>query len=720
MYVFGITQAIKIAISYFALIVFLPSRIFGDRFKNEAITKRFMIYVVFGNLYLSTLVFILAYLNLFNRLSLLISILLTSILLYTILNRQQLSRKSFKTKRITEEVIVGEYGFQLFVSKSVKKGMRYLKRIYREVFYENKEEWFVFLLILLFNLYQYGINSVEHMTYVAPDEEIHLYWIQSLMKGNIYPSGVYPHVFHTIVAALIKTFNFNAMWVIIYFGMTISGLIMTMLYIGLRKVFKSKYAALFGFMLYSTWDIFLQDATYRYQFTIPQEYAMIMLIPMAIFLLDYIKEKKRSDLIFFSFALALAVGIHFYTGIVAIILAASIVMTYLYKLIKEKTFSKLLMAGILSAVLAVAPLAIGLSLGYELEQSFTWGAEVIKGDIYSETSDGALKEDKKVEETPVLTLEQFKIGAIRDIEKYVVPYVKTMYFILFSIVFSLLYNILLKLSKKEDSENEYQIAFAINSLLLLLLILFKALDLPTLMEPKRMAIYFAYFSSIFLGMPFEIGSQLLSQTKLKKELPILSLGIIFSSFLLIVRLDTVRNLPPSYYFQTTGTTLTNLNIMEEYKNDTWTVISPVNNISMIMGNGYHYELSEFILEQEHWTAKKEIQIPTEHVFLYVEKMPIIKYGFEFERGDPAINNRPKITKEDALQNLSESTKENYHYIRERNILMAKAYYWAEEYTKYFPKEIEVYYEDSELIVYRIQQNVNALNNFSIDYKLNNR
>lgn len=720
MYFYGVAQAIIIAISYYLLVVFLPSLILGERFKNETITKRLMVYLVFGNIYLSTIVFTLAYLNLFTRLSLVFSLVITAILLYTLFNRQHLLEKILRRKAAIKEVLLGEYGFRLFLSNKIKNARRYLKNVYYKIIYGNEIEGLIFLAILSYLLYHYGISSAEYMTYMAPDEEIHLYWIQSLLKGDIFPSGVYPHVFHTVLAAIVKLFNINAMKMIIYFGGTANILIMTMLYMGLRKIFKSKYAALFGFMLYAIFNIFLGVATYRFQLSIPQEYAMIFLMPMALFLFAYIKEQQLSDLVFFGLALALSVGTHFYTGAIAVILAVAIGLTYLYRIIRKKMLGKLILTGLLSAVVALAPLGIGLATGYELEQSFTWGSEVIKGDIYSTTSEGVLKEDLEPEEETTLTLDQFVTGAKNDLEKYVVHNVETMYVLVSIILFTLLYNLIYLFDKKDDSESEYQIAFAINSLFLLLLILFKSLKLPTIMEPKRLAIYFAYFSPVFLGMPLEIASRFLRHTKLKKAMPSMSIGIILASFLLILNFDRVKPLPPFYYIQTTGTTLANKKIMEEYEDYTWTAISPVNNISLVMGNGFHYELDEFILQQENWHQRKEIYIPTEYVFLYIEKKPIIDYGFESVRESFALKNRPEIRKEDALQDLKETSEDNYHYIRERNILMAKAYEWAQVYQDYFPKEAEVYYEDDELIVYRIKQNVNALNNLSIDYGLNSR
>ena len=50
--------------------------------------------------------------------------------------------------------------------------------------------------------------------------------------------------------------------------------------------------------------------------------------------------------------------------------------------------------------------------------------------------------------------------------------------------------------------------------------------------------------------------------------------------------------------------------------------------------------------------------------------------------------------------------------------MSKAYFWAERYMQYFPDQMRVYYEDQDVIIYEIKQNMFALNNFAIDYGYN--
>lgn len=719
MYITGLVYSISIFISYLLLIVILSSFVLKPAVKGERIFKRFIIYIVFGNFYISTIVFILAYLNIFNRFSLISSLIFISILIRIFLDRKEFKLKIINTKEVLGNLILGKYGFKLFLWRMTRKAIENIKDLFHQLLDGKKIEWVIFLSILAYNVYQYGINNIQFVTYMAPDEEVHLYWIQSLIGGNIYPSGVYPHVFHNVITALIKTFNFNGMIYLRYFGATSYILIMTMLYIGLRKIFRSKYAALFGFMLYSILNMYSEEVTYRFQFSIPQEYAMIMLVPIAIFLFDYIEYKKIQDLIFFGIALSLSVSIHFYTGIIGIIIALSIGIVYLYKIIKEKIFLKLIICAILSGIIAIAPLGIGLALGHEMEPSMGWATGVIKGDIYTE-SIGNIDDEEILVEDKALTWDKFKDNAKVGIEDYVLKDINILYILLSIIVFTLILNAILLIAKKNDEKYTYQISFGLITLILVFLMLLKYLKLPTIMEISRVAIYFAYFSSVWMGMPIEILNSIFQRAKLKKTSSFISIGIIGMGLLLVLKLGLLRPIPPFYYFQTTGTVLTNMSIMKDYNDYTWTAISPVNNISQVLNRGFHYELNDFIILQENWNKEKKITIPTQYIFIYIEKRPIVKYGYRFKRDDIEIINRDFVKKEDGWKDLSNSTEENIHYKKERNILMAKAYYWAEEYKKYFPNEMNVYYEDSELIVYRIKQNIYALNNLAIDYGMNSR
>jgi len=276
------------------------------------------------------------------------------------------------------------------------------------------------------------------------------------------------------------------------------------------------------------------------------------------------------------------------------------------------------------------------------------------------------------------------------------------------------------LLRKKKEENLYQLSFTIFGLLLIFLMLCKPLNLPTVMASIRVAIFFAYFSPIFIAMPFEVLYGAFGKSENRKICSKVTFIAIPVFLLIIVKFGGVRPLPPFYYFQTKGAMLVDCDIMEKYNDYEWSIVSPVNDISVLQNNGYHYELSEFILEQENWNEDMEIRIPTKYVFIYIEKRPLILYGNRFYKDDKSIINRDLVTYKDAEKPLEKGKEDNAYYKEYRKILMAKAYYWAEEYKKYFPKEMSVYYEDDEFIVYKIVQNEYALNNFAINYGANEK
>lgn len=715
MHIKSVISLINVFVAYFVLIIMVTSFMIKPIAKDKNIFKRFMLYLVVGNFYIINIVFILAYLNFFNRLALIVTLLFSTVVIRIILDKKDAKKIYIESKETIKHLLHGEYGIKLFLQRKLLNIRLRVKFFCTELFKGKKLEWIIFLLIMCYNIYYYSYNSINFVSYGAPDEEVHLYWIQSLISGKIFPSGVYPHGFHNVLGAITILFGFNAVTVIRSFGVISMVLIMTMLYFGLRKIITSKYAPLFGIIGYSLLNIYNIESIYRFQFAIPQEYAMIMLIPMALFLFIYLRDKRISNLVYFGMCFSMTISIHFYITIIALVLCLSIGIVYFYRIVRNKLLIKLLLCGILSTLVAIAPLAVGYAKVNKMEQSMDWAVRVIQGKEYGDTEE----KTNEIEEVKYsFDWNSFLVDAKNEITKYVVLDIRVMYIFFTLLVLTVLYSILFIVLRKAKEESLYQLSFAIYGLLLVFLMICRALKLPTVMEPKRVAIFFAYFSSIFIAMPFEILYGTFKKSKIKKISSAITLVSIPVSIFLIIKSGVLRPLPPFYYFQTKGAMLVDCDIMKKYNDHNWTIVSPVNDTSVIRNNGYHYELSDFILQQENWNKDMEIKIPTKYVFIYVEKRPIVLYGNRFYKDDKEIVNRDIITYEDAEKPLEKGKKDNAYYKEDRRILMSKAYYWAQEYRKHFSKEMSVYYEDEELIVYRIVQNEYALNNFSINYGLN--
>lgn len=704
--------------AYFILIIIITSFMIKPVAKNKNIFGRFVLYLVIGNFYIINIVFILAYLNIFNRSALIVTLIVTAFFIRILLDKKDAKRIYAESRETLKHLIHGEYGINLFLQRKLLKIRFSIKSFYTELTKGKKLEWIIFISIMSYNIYYYTYNSINFVSFQAPDEEVHLYWIQSLIKGNIFPSGVYPHGFHNILAAITVLYGFKAVAVVRSFSAVSMVLIMTMLYFGLRKILTSKYAALLGFIAFSLLNIYDIESIYRYQFAVPQEYGMIMLMPMVIFLFSYLKDKKVSNLILFGMCFSMTISIHFYITIIAAVLCISIGIVYFYRIIKNKSLLKLILCVFLSSAVAIAPLAVGFVKVKKMEQSMAWAVSVIQGKEYESNDSKATEVQEPNKINPSSNWNSFLSDAKDEITKFVVLDIRVMYIFLALVILTILHTVLFILLRKIKEENLYQLSFAVFDLLLIFLMLCRVLNLPTLMEPKRVAIFFVYISPIFIAMPFEVLYETFETDKIKKISSAVTFTAIPVFVLIIAKFGFIRPLPPFYYFQTKGAMLVDCDIMRKYDDHKWTIVSPVNDTSVILNNGYHYELSDFILKQENWNKNIKITIPTKYVFIYIEKRPIVLYGNRFYKDDKEIVNRDMITYEDSKKILDKANKDNVNYQKYRTILMAKAYYWAQEYKKYFPNEMSIYYEDDELIVYRIVQNEYALNNFSIDYGTN--
>ena len=57
----------------------------------------------------------------------------------------------------------------------------------------------------------------------------------------------------------------------------------------------------------------------------------------------------------------------------------------------------------------------------------------------------------------------------------------------------------------------------------------------------------------------------------------------------------------------------------------------------------------------------------------------------------------------------------YSGLYNRSVLQSKLFYWCKYFKQLYPYEMEVYYEDENLICYKLTQNVFRLYELSLDY-----
>lgn len=171
-------------------------------------------------------------------------------------------------------------------------------------------------------------------------------------------------------------------------------------------------------------------------------------------------------------------------------------------------------------------------------------------------------------------------------------------------------------------------------------------------------------------------------------------------------------------------------IMDALPENSYTIVSPTDELYQVIQDGRHEEILTFLTTYRNYT------IPTEYIFIYVEKNPIKyahnhffsgpvwlaqeKYQDMYSAYQPSVC--PNITASKISEEAAQSRimyfgkpSQSYSNIESRTILQSKMYKWCESFAQMYPHELKVYYEDDDFVCYYIRQNIQHLYNLNIEY-----
>lgn len=717
MYSTRVLELVQIFILYTVFVYGLGEVIIRPITRGKGIVYRICADLVAGNFYIIYMMFLLAYVKCLYQPLMIFLFPAGACLIRFLIDRTRM-REYWKQKyhRLCR-LLRGEYGGRLLGKRIQKNLVQKIRKFTGSLCRGRIAEGILLLIALGINAYYFSYQALNFVSYAAPDVEIHMNWIQSLVGGELFPSGVYPFGMHCVGAAISLVFGVSAVTVGRMLGVVTSFYIMLLCYLFVRSLCRLKFAPIAGFMIFTIANLTVDSTYMRYSAMISQEYAMLFLVPVMFFLYRYLNHKRKQDLVLFGMSFSLTIAVHFYVTAIACFFFLAIAVVYLYRIIKRKMLVPILLCGIISVLAAVVPLVIGLCMGYPLEQSFTYGASVILDDpdMYTgDTEDTGQEEKEKTDYTPQLVKEK----TIEQLETYLFKDIRYLWICVIPCMFILL-NCFLRLAAgcMTDRTLEY-LSQMLYLLLLLTEFLLEAFDLPVIIEPKRMGIFIAYMLPFLMAVPFEMLYMLLHRRRVRSVLcNAAALGCLGIAGLSIGVNGTWKELPTVYYFQTSGAMKAACDIIRHYDKDSWTIVSPVNETTLTYNSGYHYEMLDFLTALEHYKRGDTLYIPTKYVFFYVEKMPITLYGWSFSVDDERLKKRQSISREAALKEIGNAYSDPDDYYKYKRMeLMSRMNAWVLSYRKAFPDEMQVFYEDDEIVVYRLKQNTYALNNLAIDYR----
>lgn len=792
-----ILELIQIFVAYSVCILLLPYIVFHCYLCKKSLAEKFILCTVIGNFYIINIVFILFLLHIPGKLTLYLITIIPAVIAWMRINKPGVKRFFSLLYTSISRLFLGEAKIRtigtLLLQQPKKRSCNAFRLIFSHAIHHFLE-WIMLLGLLSFDIWYYAYQTVTKYSYGASDIIVHHYWINEMSNGTIFWNGIYPFGFHNIIYFLHTFFGFSMLSIMRVFGVVETIFIYLMLYVLLRKICHSKYTPYLGFFLFSLPNLFGVLTNMRYQWTLPQEYAMLFLYPCAYFLIQFFERKKQElqtekewkekkklyawldqyhilpstrSLVFFAMSVSLTLAVHFYITIVAFLLCLAIAIAYFPIVFHPRYFWSIALAGILSLMSAVAPMGIAYIQGTPLEGSLRWALSVMdsgssssgteeetedtaseqtdilenvsssetKGTSLSDSSEiqtdnssapSGIRENISTKGKAVLTGIQAvckkiyqKFNRFNETSSIFLCNVCNGINVTTPIVWFteglITFSILMILVRRKFYYRNL-LSIAIYVLFLILLACAGPFHLPALMDLARTSIFLAYAVPLLGACVADALYVIICRPfRYHRFTEILPIGLTCALIFLTVTYDYVKPLSIVFAIQPSGEVECNYEIMENYPDKSWTIVTTTNSLQIVRDKGWHMELCTFLNGMENYTTDSRVTIPSKYVFFYIEKTPLA-YGSSDLVKNPLANSG-YISTEGASQTAS-FRGSNVYSIDNRYVLESKMFYWAKAFQQKYPQEFQVYYEDDYFICYRIIQNEYNLYNFAIDYGFN--
>ncbi len=764
-----ILQFMEIVAAYGIVTLFLPWLVLRKRFRRFSVAEQLTGYFFAGNFYIIYLVYLLQFLRISSRITLILGTVGPFLAVWIWKRRSHVPAAIERLLVLIERFLSGE--------KGKKTSLVQLRRtIYERCLRGRRKQWMnVLLELAVFGLaaaaitHVYAPNMVEALGYKASDIPVHNYWINELERNNIWAAGVYPYGFHIVVYYLHMVFGIKTYVLLRIFGVVQTYFIYFALLMALKMVCKCRFTPYLGVLVY-VMDIFTQNTYIRFESSLPQEYSMIFILSsvcMAIrFFQEFAKEQKASSeeekkeldrncrwyLVQFAIGFSLSLTVHFYGTIIAGLFCVGVAIGFCFRFLRWKYFQRIMVTGILSVVLAVLPMVLGVAMGKGLEGSLYWAIGVMQESSSDETSqttgsvssvsvnsasmesvsqssgsaditesnqnnltDGTASDGEQQIEQPKEKISERIKRKLSMIASCIAAYdvdVKpnTAKAVLISIV--LLFGIGIVYALRRDMDYAGTLwSAAVYMTILCVLQCAWILNLPVLMDAGRTSIFFAYSLCLVWGLEADaVVYFFCSWVKKSWISSVASVLVLALCAATTVSQGLLRAPIHMTALEDNGAITCVSNILKENKNFTWTICSANDELRMTEFYGYHYETITFLRQMQNLQSDTEIIIPTQCVYFFIEKIPL---NFDGSTG------HEEVTKEGAEEPIPSGSGILPYTQEARWITMSHMYYWAQAFKELYPDEMEVYYETDSFICYRLQQNVNSPYNLAIDYGYNN-
>lgn len=635
----------------------------------------------------------------------------------------------------------------------------------------------ILAIVLIYGMVYFSYGAFQVHSYGYGDLYVHHKWIYELIEGNIFAEGVYPEAMHCFIYCMHTLFGIKIYSILLFLQGIHVAVFLVSAYLLLRKVFSWRYTPVFVLMLFLTLDLCNADlihSMFRLQITLPMEFGLHTVCLSALFLSNYLGKKQVGErkyfwdenLMLFMMSLAAVTMTHFHALLMMVIVCTSFAVFAWRKIGNRKYLIPLVSAVLCGGVIAVTPMAGALAQGIPFSASIDWALNAMSGeagreskeavDIEKEENSGVENEEENNKENDV-NATQSREGGIQNIKYSEINIIDR----LFDGVNKIYYRGYVLLYGR--SRGKWAMALTVAAAVFCLLA--KTGKVKWFREacqsypPVILAsvIYIFVYASPMIGLPdfipegrfFAPGHMMLLGVMLM-PVDVVFFGLAGISRDFVMRLASFASVVGIYGAAiATGNfrgmlfyELSRYNaavdvtesIIDTFPQYSYTIVSPTDELYPVIQYGWHEELLSFV---ERCEKEEGYSIPSEYVFIFVEKKPILyrqshffqripwmgeeKYletfwkSYSVRYPDSGASQAPEVSSTDVLEVLNETEEvrlelpeyvnswDMYTKLENRTVLETKAYDWCQRFAREHPSVLNVYYEDDEFVCYYFRQ-----------------
>lgn len=756
------------ALAVYLFIMYLwPSVVFRKYLSNKGMAFRFSFCTTFMILLLNTVVLMLGIVGLLNVWT--IRILFYGPLVYIF--GAWIYRNRGKANHI-KYLLTGICSLRRFASGILKQIGSTIQKAWKKLLNRIRPHLLLYIMLavaVVYGMIYFSYGAFHERYYGTSDVYVHHSWIDMLLEGKAFGAGVYPEGMHCFVYAMNVLFDVEIYNCLLFLGGIHISAFLISVYLFFKEIFPWKYSGLLVVVLYLI--LRLDSSAHisgmsRLQWTIPQEFAMFSIFLCGAYLLRFLRNVsagtfrwkkwvflRDENLLIFLMALAASIAVHFYVTIMAFFLCLAIGVFFLVWVFSKKKFLPLLLAIAFGVVIAVTPMVAALVSGIPFQGSIGWAMSVIEKSqqsiqVEENTStkptnshwiseDGSSDIHDPVEDTPegsisegdAPTEDQPKSSWLRRLyeDSFTILYRKDRAAVLAACVvlgalISLICHIVAMIKRKaavgEDPFCGYLFLVAAE---LVFMTMYAApnIGLLVLVQIDRLCTMTHILTIATVVVPVDLIMTLIEKKGRRMVMDICATVLCIGMCISVIAMGEYHSY--LYYVATRYTAAAEVThqIIQNMEPESFTIVSPVDELDQVKGHGYHEESVQFVRE----IKKENYYLPTEYVFVFVEKQPLLyahshlpdgplwlaKQEYQYAIGGH-VSQSPDVLHSKISEEYANSSTvvpiaySSYESPTMRTIINSRLFQWAERFRERYPYHLTTVYEDDAFVCYMFRQN----------------